>query len=184
MPYAVELFLDGRSSATLRGLWERIAPISSYLLDSGGIPHLTLAVCDSFDPFAAREALEGFAREVSPFRIVYSSVGVFMAEDTVVFLAPVVTSEMLDVQHRMLDLLERYTASVWAHYHLGRWVPHSTLAMKLLPAQAGTVLEACRGSALGLPLFARAEALALVEFHPVRTVYEFALGSRDSGRAG
>jgi len=181
--YAIELFLDPRTDRTIHDLWKEIAVagVSSYMLDTDSTPHLTLSVCDSLDPIAFRPALEELASQMAPFRLVFSSLGVFKAADSVVFLAPVVTAPLLSLHAAMHEVLERFTATPWAHYLPERWVPHCTLAMKLLPMQVGSALQYCK---LDLPIFGRAQEIALVEFFPVRTVYRMALGPGEEGRRG
>ncbi len=49
MPYAVELLFDEEGEARVRRIWEALkaAGLSAYMVESGSIPHITLAVYDS-----------------------------------------------------------------------------------------------------------------------------------------
>lgn len=174
MPYAVQLYLDSRTESAVRTMWEAVAAcgVSSFLPDAGGRPHVTLAVSDTLDVTGLSDALQAIADARPAFRVVFSSVGVFPAQDTVVFLGAVVSRALLDLHDQVHEAVGAHTGTAWGHYLPERWVPLCTLAQRILPQQAPVALEACRPP---LPMFARAEEIGLVEFYPMRVLRTFGL---------
>ena len=128
MGYAIELNLSPASSARVVGLWEDLAraSISSSMLDLGAQPHISLTVVDELDPALLRADLSRFAERTPLLSVDLASAGTFPTAEGVLFLAPVVTPELLEIHrgfHRLLS--DRGVESV-AYYRPGNWVPHCT----------------------------------------------------------
>jgi 2'-5' RNA ligase len=135
MAFAIELFFDPRSETRLRRLISslRETRIGGTVLieDVRARFHITLAVCDEVDEPAICAALEEIATGTPSLPVILSSLGLFPGAETVMFLAPVVEQEMLDVHRRVHEALPGFSESPWKLYGPGRWVPHCTLALKL-----------------------------------------------------
>jgi len=175
MPYALDLLLDPATDASIRSAWDVVvaAGIAPAPPDSGNFPHVTLGVCDDADVAKIAEPLRELAAATDPMAIMFSSVGVFPGHEPVIFLAPVVTAELLDLHARFHALFSRYVTRPWEHYEPGRWVPHCTLAMKFAPARTAEALAACT---MALPIRARLEQISLVTFYPARFALCYPLG--------
>ena len=100
MTFAIQLFVDPVSDSAVRSLWEEVARIGlSKMRDSGNRPHVSLAIYRELDVSVCASLLTSFATTHAPFALTFESLGIFHAEKTVVFLAPIVSSHLLDV-HR------------------------------------------------------------------------------------
>lgn len=101
MGYAFELFFDRRSEAPLRDIWAALKAenLFSDALSSGSRPHISLAVCDHLDTGSASSKLDGFCSQRKPFELHLSSIGVFPSDSNVVFVAPAIAEELIQI-HR------------------------------------------------------------------------------------
>lgn len=135
MPFALELFFDPRCESRLRRLVSvlRETQIGGTILieDVKARFHITLAVCDHVHEPTMCQVLSELAGKTPALPVILSSLGLFPGAETVMFLAPVVDQELLDVHRSVAERLTEFTQSPWKLYQPGRWVPHCTLAMKL-----------------------------------------------------
>lgn len=170
MGCAVELYFDPHSE-------KRILGVSQALTEQGiGLrarPHLSLAVFRRVRVEKTLSYLEAFARAQEPFELELASVGTFPGEEGVVFLAPVVTRDLLSIHERFHAGWNPQWGKVTLYYRPGVWVPHCTVGLELPPEQVGEALGVARGSQVFGKV--RVRSLGLVEFRPVHQVAEFAL---------
>lgn len=168
MKHAVEVYFDGQTEAQVRQLWQRVAShgIDSPLSEGAVRPHLSLAVFDQADGLLLQEAVAAFASHCPPLWILFAFVGAFPAPEGVVFLAPVVTSELLEMHAVFHKRLRALGLVSQAHYQPGRWVPHCTVAIRAAPEQMVQAVDLClRSEALGPATLAQ---IGLVACRPVR----------------
>jgi 2'-5' RNA ligase len=181
MGYAIELKLNENSAQQVLELWENLAAesISSLMLDIGSWPHISLAVFENIDPIVLRQMLSRFASETSPFSVILASVGAFPGDAGAVFLAPVVTQELLEIHRRFHRLLEDTGLECMGYYLPGSWIPHCTVAFGVEENKIGTAAEMClRSGAFGR---VGIDEVCLIESHPVREIYSFPLGGQGAG---
>lgn len=178
MGYAVELYFDPDSDLAVRRIWSGIADAFglSTMLANGGRPHVSLAVySNDFDHRSFLQELPAFSKSLAPLEVQLGSVGTFPTKEGVVFLAPVVTSELLTVHERFHTAFSRYGSCSSAHYLPGNWVPHGTVATDLTGAEIGQVATHCWEHFR--PIRGWFREIGLVEFRPVRELATFKLGS-------
>ena len=176
MGYAVELNLSRDSAARVVKVWESLARegISSVMLDVDAQPHISLAVFEDLKPEALRADLSRFAEVTRPLSLDLASAGTFPTAKGVVFLAPVVTQELLSVHSRFHSLLRERGIDSVEYYRPGKWVPHCTVAIDLAPDKVGAALEMCvQSEAFGA---VDLDKVSLIEFRPVREICTFSLG--------
>ena len=180
MSVAVAMYLDPEAEARIKDIWRELAEknVSSYMLDSGWRPHVSLAVFDHLDVEDARNRLASFAAGIPPFPITLSSVGRFSGENDVLFLSPLVSEELLRVHRDFHRLFECHRDAEWEYYLEHRWVPHCTLAERLPSDSIPKAVEI--GLGISLPIEARIIEMAIVEFRPVRELSSFRLGDDGS----
>lgn len=143
MPFAVHLDLDPHSAAALEPLIdavERADPEATTPRRAQVAPHLTLAVYDRLDAAAMTGPLQRFAALQPARDIQLASLGLFPGPPAVLFAAPVVSAEMLDLHARFHHTAARYDPHCWAHYLPGDWVPHVTFGEGLRPATAAAAI--------------------------------------------
>jgi 2'-5' RNA ligase len=178
MEYAVTLNLSRDSAARVVRVWEGLAreAISSVMLDVGAQPHISLAVFEDLAAEMLRADLGRFAEVTQPLSVNLASVGTFPTEAGVVFLAPVVTQELLEAHRRFHSFLRERGVDCMEYYRPGRWVPHCTVATGVAPDKMGAALEVCVQSEAFGPV--ELDEVSLVEFPPAREIYAFPLGGR------
>jgi 2'-5' RNA ligase len=161
--FAVELFFDADGDAAVRRVWQQIG--GPVLASPTARPHITLAVYGQVEPEPFAAALADWAASARPLDLHLASIGVFPGEARVLFFAPVVTAELLELHRGFHVAFERRGHESWPLYAPGRWVPHCTLAMEIDSAALHRGLDAARAAPLPIPV--RLSAVGLVEFRPV-----------------
>jgi 2'-5' RNA ligase len=181
MGYAVELNLDPGSAARVQTLWDELAGagITSEMPDLGAYPHVSLAVFDEIEPARIRPVLESFAGSHRPIQVRLASVGTFPSEEGVVYLAPVVTPELLALHADFHERLRESGLVGWEYYLPGRWVPHCTVGIFLPPEKVPETVSRVRAADVFGP--ADLVEVTLIEFKPVRTLLSFPLSERVTG---
>ncbi len=165
MPFAVEMYMDVDSEARIRDTWEALAEagIKSSMPDAGYRPHVSLGVCEDLDVDGLAKELSSFAESVSPFELTLSSVGLFPSSEGVIFLGVTPTRRLLDVNGAFHQFFGKYAKSQ-RDYHVGRWVPHCTLAFDLPDGMLSEAIEVCRR--MSLPIHSRVEEIGIAEVSP------------------
>ncbi len=177
MGYAIVLFYDEEADQAVRKVWDGIGVKlgKPSLSDLGARPHISLAVyTDDLDTTGFPGQLHEFAQSINPFDFCLSSVSVFTRQDGVVFLAPVVTRQLLAVQERFHEAFSQNKDSVVAHYQPGNWIPHCTVAIDLAPAEILEAVGYCRE--VFQPVKGRFQEIGLIEFRPVKELSTHKLG--------
>ena len=160
MFHAIELYLDPGSEAAIVALQARIARRLDRP-DLLGRPHLTLGACEHIHLEPDDDPLAGIVAAVRGEPVAFSSLGQFSGERSVLFLAPVVTVELLSLHQRVSDTLDPI-ASGWARlYRPGSWVPHCTLAMDLALPDLAVAMEI---AAFSLPLATQIASIEIVRY--------------------
>jgi 2'-5' RNA ligase len=165
--FAVTLRSDAEAASQVVAMWHELAArgVSDDAVRLGYPPHLTLAVFpDDADADRLLAAARNIADRWPPLPISLASLGLFSGTPTGLFLAPVVTAELLAVHGALLTALTGETVD--PHYQTGRWVPHVTLARDLTdPATAVGVVAPSR-----LPIAAVLYTVDVVRFRPVQVL--------------
>lgn len=164
MPYSVELFFDPAADEVVRRTWEQVEDegFSRSARAASARPHITLGVWKQIDVPAAREIVRGFATKLKDLKLNFASVGTF-ARTSVVFFAPTVTRELLDLHRTFHEQFSKASSDVWGHYLPGHWTPHCTIGEKVDPRDVPDVLEIALEAAL--PLAALVKEIGIVQ-HP------------------
>ena len=171
MPFTVQLDLDANTEATIAAMADQLArvPDLETVRQIGDVHHLSLGVYKELPIDVAVSKLIRFAETLTPLDLYLASVGVFSG--AVVFLGPVVTDELLALHRRFHAAFASFSSSCCKHYHSGLWVPHITVAMNVKKVSTA-VEEVMR---VWKPAPAKLDALRLIEFRPVRTLFHHKL---------
>jgi 2'-5' RNA ligase len=175
MPFAIQLFFDPASDAAVRRLWAELASaeVPFPLQDSGNRPHVSLAIYSELNTALCAGLLNSFAQTHSPFALTIASLGIFPGEQAVVFLAPIVSSSLLDLHRQVHQLLQDTGTLPSAYYLPGRWTPHCTLATRVSPQLLSQALAV--GLAMSFPLPISIEEIGVIEYPPVKHLFSFRL---------
>lgn len=175
MPYAVILYLDADTEASVRGMWERMgeAGVSHALLETGACPHVTCAVYEDMDLDRCRPVLAREAQALAAFPIHFPFLGAFSSRESVVFLGAAMSPDLVAVHSAIHRVLSACGFQSWAHYLPGNWVPHCTLARYLTGDQIPDAIAIAQE--LALPVKGRIDRVGLVAFPPIRTAGTYPL---------
>ena len=176
MAFAVILYLDPAAEAEVQSLWASLAEkdISSVMATLGIRPHISLACIEHVQVELFCQALDVFAQNTRPLTTKFESVGTFPTEKGVVYLAPIVTRELLQLHEEFNHLLAEMGLASHAYYRPGNWVPHCTVAINLTPDQVPAAVPVCCQSNVFHSV--ALTHIGLVEYLPVREIRTFLLG--------
>jgi 2'-5' RNA ligase len=172
---AIVLELDDVASALVRQMAQQVARVARESVVSVATvpPHITLAACRKLDVEMFRPLLADVAARTPVVRTTLASLGVFPTEQGVIFLAPTISHELVELQLGLLTRLQDLGAEVEPYWLAGQWVPHCTLATRvsreLMPAALGQAYEALH------PISASLTRLSLVEIDSPQLLYAFGL---------
>ena len=176
MAFAVILYLDPVTDAEVRSLWQLLSErqISTVMTDMGIRPHISLAGLEHVEAESLCQALDVFAHSTRPVSVRFGGVGTFPTEQGVVYLAPVVTFELLQLHARFNYLVTELGLVSHEYYVPGNWVPHCTLAIDLTPDEVAAVVAiGCRSNVFHTAALTH---IGLVEYMPIREICTFPFG--------
>jgi hypothetical protein len=129
---ALELYFDPAAERRLRVLWDALEALGVPSMRDLGPgrhrPHLSLAVADALDPAVVERALAGIP-VAPPLELSFQYAGEFVGR--VLFLGPAPTAALLAHQELVWQRLTAAGVAVWEHYRPGRWVPHTTVSLRV-----------------------------------------------------
>ena len=179
MPFAVILPLEEPEADKLD---EALEATDSLLSRMHALPHVSLAVFEEVDIGKLVSVVETFAASTPPFSLRFGSLGLFPGEENVVFLAAIVTKELLALHEKLHSALSDAGIESDPDYRPGSWVPHCTITMEEpLRKSLRTIASLHRRDLLTEYCVSRVEA---AEFRPTATLAGFELtGSPAEPRA-
>jgi len=177
MAFAVELYFDPDAQARVHDLYTSLASrgITSYLLDIGTTPHLSLAVFDDLEPEHLNAELRAFAASHAPLWISLETVGSFPSSDGVIYIAPSPSDALFQLHADFHGRLDAVGITCSPLYRPDAWIPHCTVAQRVAAERISAVTDLVRTSAAFGP--AQVQRVALVAVPPVRSIYRHQLGS-------
>jgi 2'-5' RNA ligase len=169
MAHALELYFDADADEAVRAIWRAI---DSPLIAAGARPHVSVAVAETCDAVALREALD-FSR-VHDLHIVLESVDAFPGDEGVVFLRAHESPALKALQHDLWHHFVMRADQPREHYSPPHWIPHCTLAYGV--ADVAETISKC--DVARLPIDARVTEIGLVDVTPskVTTLWTEAAG--------
>jgi 2'-5' RNA ligase len=171
MPFAITLRLDDAAADRVSDLWHILAAqgLSHDAIRLGYPAHLTLAICPDDVPGSLLEdAIEALG-ELQAMPLTLSSLGIFVGQPAVVFLAPIVTVDLLSLHGKLLDALG--DLPIQSHYRRTNWVPHVTLAKDIQAPE--TAIAAFHS--VTMPITGILEKIEVIHFRPVRVLHSHKL---------
>ena len=185
MPFSLELFFDTKSDWAIQRLGHLLEKhnVQSVFGMAGATPHVSLAVFEQYDPQRLHSVMKNLTSSHSALPFRFSSFGTFPGKEGVLFFAPVVTPELLEIHAWLHRALTKVVEGSWVYYHPGNWVPHCTLAVHLTKGKLAKGMELMRLKAASI--HGQYNRLALVETHPtrirpVRLVYSVPISGKKS----
>ncbi len=165
MPYAIVLSFDQESSFPINQVFKRFKDkkIGSMLYDEKMKPHITLNNFETINIVTVKERLELFCIENKSLKIQISSIGYFPSEESVLFLNPKSSIELLNVQQKVFKLFKDFKAESLPT----TWVPHCTLGMYLQKKDITKAIDIIKEEIViteEKPFYINAEAVSFIKF--------------------
>lgn len=144
MQCGAALIFDRESELALREVWQVVAQAggSNTMLGLDYPPHLTLLMADHLDFERMRPAFEQLAIRTRPLELTLAGLGVFPGDRGVLYIAPTVTRELLELHACYYSMVRQYGDLRVEHYRTELWVPHITIGYGLAPEALGAALTA------------------------------------------
>lgn len=143
MDYAVVVYFDKKNDLYISQVMKNIchSGVNTYMLDLSIRPHITLAMFKDTDPQGFTKWLNAYADKMDCFNIRFSSIGAFLTNPFILFLAPVMEQGLI-ILHERFNAHIKEVASKFVKYYLpGNWVPHCTLATRLSQNELNQALD-------------------------------------------
>lgn len=175
MGFAVELHIDEINAAPIVALSDAIYAQcgGENLTGIGAHPHISLTVFAQLEPAPMAALLAEFAAATPPLPVTFAAVGVFPTTQGVVYLAPVVTPQLLAIHAHFHHLLSQLATASNAYYLPGSWIPHCTVGFELPAEKVGTAVTLCQQAPVFQPV--TLTTVRLIEFRPVRSIFTYQL---------
>ena len=166
MPFVAELYFDPSTEERIRRAWNALdeAGISDSMPKGGYRPHISLGICEHLELNAFAKELSTFAASVTPFRLLFPSIGIFSTSEGVVYWSATATSQLLNLHTAFHEIFKKYAKEQREYYAVGQWVPHCTLAFGVSEEQIAEAVTVCRQ--IGLPVSTKIKGIGLVEVSP------------------
>lgn len=166
MEYAILLHLDKESEERVYRLWDeaRSCGGDSHLADSGLRPHITLALFHDTDIDKFCSKLELFSKQMRRLSLKLSSIGTFAGGQGVIYLAPVVTEELLKLHKELYTFFDGELEGLNSYYMPGNWTPHCSIS-----TDNSTDISTCiikRIAEVFQPLEVEISEISITEFEP------------------
>ena len=173
MPFGVMLYFDSQTEKTISNIWQLLAGqnLTSSMLDAGIRPHLTLAIYDELDCRPCENELIKITRNIPAPVIQFSHFGLFTNPEPVIFAAPLVTKELLDLHKELHSRLAGDGKNAWELYKPGKWVPHCSLALGYKIENEAKIIQLCQQ--MPMPMNIKAVQLGVVNFKPVKDLFNY-----------
>jgi len=181
MPYAIEFYLDNNSSKKISKVIKELE-LNNVNIEGGTHPHITVAIYNTLPISSMINELLEFISSISLLNITFSSFGVFPGEKThVIFLAPVVTREMIETHEKFYEKFKHYEDMSWDMYKPGKWVPHCTLGFDVNDKMLHQSMDIIKK--IQFPFECIIDKFGIIKFNPNEKVFESTLETqRDSSR--
>ena len=166
MPVAIILAFDEESTTILDRVSRKLKESKFNSYYQLVIPHITLTSYENIDLRVAIERLKRFCNSYNPFRIQFSSFGIFPSEESVFFLNPKSNMDLLYIQKKVFELFEDFQGDNSPK----TWVPHCTLATDIPMKRIGEAIDIAKED-----IIMKMEAPFYVDVHSIYTV-EFETG--------
>lgn len=143
MAFGAAFLFDSVTEAAFRSLWQAQADagLPSFMLGVDYPPHITAAGSREGHQAPIPEAVRARLSALAPLPVQWASLGVFPSSEGVVFLSPVISTDLLALHRDVWQLFINHLTAPVPYYRPGQWVPHVTLAFGVAAHQLGAVTE-------------------------------------------
>lgn len=162
MNYAIEFIFDDKSQNTINELRKALQENGVHD-EAVRLNHISIGDYATDDIEGLKAKVVEFSRRIKPFEIMLCSVGTFMTQENVIFLAPVMTEELKSAHEKFIESMAGFDGKLNPYYDVDKWMPHCTIAIRLSDEelfQGLRVLKKC----IRLPIHVKIEKIDLIQY--------------------
>lgn len=139
--YAIASLPDPITEQAIRRLWDRFEQNCGITRATiSPLPHFTWMGAEDYALEPLEDVLAEIARQIKPFSVLTSGLGIFTGLLPIVYVALVKDALLLDIQQLIWEKALQYSVDPNPHYQPRRWIPHITLAHKVDPIRLGCAI--------------------------------------------
>ncbi len=169
MNYAVELYFDSESSEKIQKIRDAFI-IDNISIDMGTKPHITLAIYSNIELKRLIKKIKEFSKIKIDLSFQLSNIGIFPTRESVIFLSPKVTQEILSFHKNFLSFMDEFNENLYAYYCEKLWVPHCTLGLNLNDEELINAVKVLRAN-FNIPIVGYIKQIGILEFPPNKQIY-------------
>ena len=164
MAIAVSAWLDPQTESQVRDIWKSLheAGLCSTLHLGPYRPHITLGVYQQLESLSTfTQALHQVAANTLSVECIFASLGIFLNERPVVFLAATVSEPLRALHVQVHQVLAQYGSDPIVYGLPNRWNPHCTLEPFVEKSKLTSVVDFL--NELELPIVGTINRLGIID---------------------
>jgi 2'-5' RNA ligase len=169
MNYAIELYFDDESSKRIDSI-RHLLESNNVPVDVGTIPHISLAIFSDVNENGLIREITNFSKREMNLHLELSSLGIFPTSESVIFLAPKVTQQLLAFHRDFLQFMSKYSTDLNVYYNDDLWVPHCTLGIHMSDDELINAIRLLKNNN-DLPIPVTIKKIGILTFPPNKQVF-------------
>lgn len=169
MNYAIELYFDDISSTKVDSI-RHLLRSNNVTVDFGTMPHISLAIFSDVDENDLVEEITNFSKREIDLHLDLSYLGIFPIRESVIFLAPKVTQQLLVFHRDFLQYMSNFSANLSKYYGIDLWVPHCTLGIHMSDDELVNATRLIKNN-IDLPIPVTIKEIGILSFPPNKQVF-------------
>ena len=116
------------------------------------------------------KAVTKFCESITQFSLQLGSIGSFQTDEGVLFIAPIMTKELLDNHSLFYSILKEFGIETKGFYLPDRWIPHCTLDIYLKEKELSSKFSLLQHEKI--PKKIRIEEVGIVKYFPLEKIFK------------
>ena len=166
MKYAIQLVFSEKDQIKIKDL-------RKTLVDNGvhdeavPINHISLAdiEIDEKQLSVVEKIVNDFSKSHNSLKVVLSSAGSFMSKENVLFLTPIMTTDLIRYNDELISVLQKNKISCGRYYTKNNWQPHCTILIRISDDELFSGFKTLKNNNI-LPLEVCIDKIDLLRYDP------------------
>ncbi len=172
MSYAIECYFDDKSNKNIDKIRSQFSS-NDINVDNGTRPHISLAIYDTLPINSFQNRFREFPLKMESITISFSNFGIFPTQESVLFLSPKVSLELINFHNHYIEEFSVYRKNIYQYYTPENWIPHSTIGINLTKEMLQKSMLLLDD--VDLPFEATIKEIGILEFYPNNEIISFPL---------
>lgn len=162
MDYAIELVFAEESQKVIDDLRIKLSKHGVHD-EAVKLNHISIGDYKTDNIEELKEKVIEFSKTIKPFELSLVSVGTFMTKENVIFLEPVMTSELIEIHRRFIDFMKDFDGVLNAYYDIDKWMPHCTISIRLSDQELFKGMKILK-EIIKLPIKVKVEKIDIINY--------------------